>query len=174
MATQEGRVLRSNNVKNSVVTDDNVHKNGKNSVETDSVHKDGKISVVTAEMSAAHQGQEFTPERNGQEKSPGHSAQVSGDSDSDTVRERAPERDMSFSFQVAPPSWFTDYMSVIDSKMDRQYVTIQRNEQSADLRYTSLKQQIGSIQQQVNDNANAIANVEQKVDDNANAILATL
>ena len=172
MATQEGRVLRSNNVKNSVVTDDNVHKNGKNSVETDSVHKDGKSSVVTAEMSAAHQGQEFTPERNGQEKSPSHSAQESGDSDSDTVRERAPERDMSFSFQVAPPSWFTDYMSVIDSKMDRQYVTIQRNEQSADLRYTSLIQQMGSIQQQVNDNANAIANVEQKVDDNANAILS--
>ena len=172
MATQEGRVLCSNNVKNSVVTDDNVHKNGKNSVETDSVHKDGKSSVVTAEMSAAHQGQEFTPERNGQEKSPSHSAQESGDSDSDTVRERAPERDMSFSFQVAPPSWFTDYMSVIDSKMDRQYVTIQRNEQSADLRYTSLIQQMGSIQQQVNDNANAIANVEQKVDDNANAILS--
>ena len=178
MATQEGRVLRSNNVKNSVVTDDNVHKNGKNSVETDSVHKDGKSSVVTAEMSAAHQGQEFTPERNGQEKSPSHSAQESGDSDSDTVRERAPERDMSFSFQVAPPDWFTD-------KMDRMYQnlnetnkriyhnlheTIQRNEQSADLRYTSLIQQMGSIQQQVNDNANAIANVEQKVDDNANAI----
>ena len=193
MATQEGRVLRSNNVKNSVVTDDNVHKNGKNSVETDSVHKngknsvetdsvhkDGKSSVVTAEMSAAHQGQEFTPERNGQEKSPSHSAQESGDSDSDTVRERAPERDMSFSFQVAPPDWFTD-------KMDRMYQnlnetnkriyhnlheTIQRNEQSADLRYTSLIQQMGSIQQQVNDNANAIANVEQKVDDNANAILS--
>ena len=191
MATQEGRVLRSNNVKNSVVTDDNVHKNGKNSVETDSVHKngknsvetdsvhkDGKSSVVTAEMSAAHQGQEFTPERNGQEKSPSHSAQESGDSDSDTVRERAPERDMSFSFQVAPPDWFTD-------KMDRMYQnlnetnkriyhnlheTIQRNEQSADLRYTSLIQQMGSIQQQVNDNANAIANVEQKVNDNANAI----
>ena len=191
MATQEGRVLRSNNVKNSVVTDDNVHKNGKNSVETDSVHKngknsvetdsvhkDGKSSVVAAEMSAAHQGQEFTPERNGQEKSPSHSAQESGDSDSDTVRERAPERDMSFSFQVAPPDWFTD-------KMDRMYQnlnetnkriyhnlheTIQRNEQSADLRYTSLIQQMGSIQQQVNDNANAIANVEQKVNDNANAI----
>ena len=101
MATQDGRVLRSNkDVKNSVVTDDNVHKNGKNSVETDSVHKNGKQSVVTAEMSAAHHEQEFTPERNGQENSPSHSAQDSGDSDSDTVRERAPERDMSFSFQV--------------------------------------------------------------------------
>ena len=162
------------------VTDESNHKDGKNSVETDSVHKDGKKSVVTAEMSAAHQEQEFTPERNGQEISPSHSAQDSGDSDSDTVRERAPERDMSFSFQVAPPDWFTD-------KMDRMYKnlnetnkriyhnlheTIQRNEQSADLRYTSLKQQIGSIQQQVNDNANAIANVEQKVDDNTNAILS--
>ena len=167
MATQDGRVLRSNNVKNSVVTDDNVHKDGKNSVKAESVHKDGKSSVVSAEMSAAHHEQEFTPERNGQENSPGHSAQESGDSDSDTVRERAPERDVSFSFQVAPPDWFTD-------KMDRMYQnlneankriyhnlheTIQRNEQSADLRYTSLKQQMGSIQQQVNDNANAILSV---------------
>ena len=145
----------------------------KNSVERDSVHRNGKSSVVTAEMSAAHQGQEFTPERNGQEKSI-HSAQESGDSDSDTVRERAPERDMSFSFRVAPPDWFTDYMSVTHNKMDSQYQNlcqnIQQIEQSADFRYTSLKQQIGSIQQQVNDNANAIANVEQKVNDNANAI----
>ena len=70
-----------------------------------------KKSVVTAEMSAAHQEQEFTPERNGQEISPCHSAEDSGDSDSDTVREHAPERDMSFSFQVAPPDWFTDYIS---------------------------------------------------------------
>ena len=146
------------------VTDESNHKNGKNSVETDSVHKNGKKSVVTAEMSAAHQEQEFNPERNGQENSPGHSAQESGDSDSDTVRERAPERDMSFSFQVAPPNWFTDYMSVIDSKLDRQYVTIQRNEQSADFRYTSLKQQIGSLQQQVNDNANAISRILQNRD----------
>ena len=151
------------------VTDESNHKNGKNSVETDSVHKNGKKSVVTAEMSAAHQEQEFTPERNGQEISPSHSAQESGDSDSDTVRERAPERDMSFSFQVAPPDWFTD-------KMDRMYQnlnetsqriyqnlneTIQRNEQSADFRYTSLKQQIGSIQQQVSDNANALSRILQ-------------
>ena len=151
------------------VTDESNHTNGKNSVETDSVHKNGKKSVVAAEMSAAHQEQEFTPERNGQENSPSHSAQDSGDSDSDTVRERAPERDMSFSFQVAPPDWFTD-------KMDRMYQnlnetnkriyhnlheTIQRNEQSADLRYTSLKQQIGSIQQQVNDNANALSRILQ-------------
>ena len=143
------------------VTDESNHKNGKNSVETDSVHKNGKKSVVTAEMSAAHQEQEFTPERNGQETSPSHSAQDSGDSDSDTVRERAPERDMSFSFQVAPPNWFTDYMSVIDSKMDRQYVTIQRNEQSADFRYTSLKKQIDSVQQQVSDNANALSRILQ-------------
>ena len=158
------------------VTDESNHKNGKNSVETDSVHKNGKKSVVTAEMSAAHQEQEFTPERNGQENSPSHSAQDSGDSDSDTVWERAPERDMFFSFQVAPPDWFTNYMSVTHHKMDSQYQNlseiIQRNEQSADFRYTSLKQQIGSIQQQVNDNANAIANVEQKVDDNTNAILS--
>ena len=143
------------------VTDESNHKNGKNSVETDSVHKNGKKSVVTAEMSAAHQEQEFTPERNGQETSPSHSAQDSGDSDSDTVRERAPERDMSFSFQVAPPNWFTDYMSVIDSKMDRQYVTIQRNEQSADFRYTSLKKQLESVQQQVSDNANALSRILQ-------------
>ena len=143
------------------VTDESNHKNGKNSVETDSVHKNGKKSVVTAEMSAAHQEQEFTPERNGQENSPGHSAQESGDSDSDTVRERAPERDMSFSFQVAPPNWFTDYMSVIDSKMDRQYVTIQRNEQSADFRYTSLKKQLESVQERVSDNANALSRILQ-------------
>ena len=160
MATQDGRVLRSNkDAKNSVVTDDDVHKNGKNSVEADSVHKNGKKSVVTAEMSAPHQEQEFTSERNGQEKSPGHSAQDSGASDSDTVRERAPEQDMSFSFQMAPPDWFTDYMSVIDNKIDRQYVTSQQYEQSADFRYTSLKQQMGSIQQQVNDNANAILSI---------------
>ena len=152
-----------------VVTDESNHKNGKNSLETDSVHKNGKKSVVTAEMSAAHQEQECTPERNGQEMSPSHSAQESGDSDSDTVRERAPERDMSFSFQVAPPDWFTD-------KMDRMYQnlnetsqriyqnlneTIQRNEQSADFRYTSLKQQIESVQQQVNDNANALSRILQ-------------
>ena len=151
------------------VTDESNHKNGKNSVETDSVHKNGIKSVVTAEMSAAHHEQELTPERNGQENSPSHSAQNSGDSDSDTVRERAPERDMSFSFQVAPPDWFTD-------KMDRMYQnlnetnkriyhnlheTIQRNEQSADFRYTSLKQQIGSIQQQVSDNANALSRILQ-------------
>ena len=126
------------------VTDENNHKNGKNSVETDSVHKNGNKSVVTAEMSTTHQEQEFTPERNGQEISPSHSAQDSGDSDTDTVQERAPERDMYFSFQVAPPDWFTDYMSVIIDKMDRQYETIQRNEQSADFRYTSLKKQIES------------------------------
>ena len=143
------------------VTDESNHKNGKNSVETDSVHKNGKKFVVTAEMSAAHQEQEFTPERNGQEISPSHSAQDSGDSDSDTVRERAPERDMSFSFQVAPPDWFTDYMSVIHNKMDRQYETIQRNEQSADFRYTSLKKQIESVQQQVSDNANALSKILQ-------------
>ena len=163
-----------------VVTDESNHKNGKNSVETDSVSKNGKKSVDTAEMGTTHPELEFTPERNGQEISPSHSAQDSGDSDSDTVRERAPERDMSFSFQVAPPDWFTD-------KMDRMYQnlnetsqriyqnlneTIQRNEQSADFRYTSLKQQIGSIQQQVSDNAIAISNVEQKLDDNANAILS--
>ena len=112
-------------------------------------------------MSAARQEQEFTPERNGQENSPSHSAQDSGDSDSDTVRERAPERDMSFSFQVAPRDWFTDYMSVIHNKMDRQYETIQRNEQSADFRYTSLKKQIESVQQQVCDNANAISRILQ-------------
>ena len=127
-------------------------------------------------MGAAHQGQEFTPERNGQEKSPIHAAQESGDSDSDTVRERAPERDMFFSFRVAPPDWFTDYMSVTHNKMDSQYQNlcqnIQQIDQSADFRYTSLKQQIGSLQQQVSDNANAISNVEQKVYDNANAILS--
>ena len=151
------------------VTDESNHTNGKNSVETDSVHKNGKKSVVAAEMSAAHQEQEFTPERNGQETSPSHSAQDSGDSDSDTVRERAPERDMSFSFQVAPPDWFTD-------KMDRMYQnlnetsqriyqnlneTIQRNEQSADFRYTSLKKQLESVQQQVSDNANALSRILQ-------------
>ena len=128
------------------VTDESNHKNGKNSVETDSVHKNGKKSVVTAEMSAAHQEQEFTPERNGQETSPSHSAQDSGDSDSDTVRERAPERDMSFSFQVAPPDWFTDTMDRMYQNLNetsqRIYQnlneTIQRNEQSAAFRYTSL------------------------------------
>ena len=158
------------------VTDESNHKNGKNSVETDSVHKNGIKSVVTAEMSAAHHEQELTPERNGQENSPSHSAQDSGDSDSDTVREHAPERDMSFSFQVAPPDWFTDYMSVSHNKMDRMYQnlneTIQRNEQSADFRYTSLKKQLESVQQQVSDNAIAISNVEQKLDDNTNAILS--
>ena len=147
-----------------VVTDESNHKNGKNSVETDSVSKNGKKSVDTAEMGTTHPELEFTPERNGQEISPSHSAQDSGDSDSDTVRERAPERDMSFSFQVAPPDWFTD-------KMDRMYQnlnetsqriyqnlneTIQRNEQSADFRYTSLKKQLESVQQQVSDNANAL------------------
>ena len=151
------------------VTDESNHKNGKNSVETDSVHKNGIKSVVTAEMSAAHHERELTPERNGQENSPSHSAQDSGDSDSDTVRERAPERDMSFSFQVAPPDWFTD-------KMDRMYQnlnetsqriyqnlneTIQRNEQSADFRYTSLKKQLESVQQQVSDNANALSRILQ-------------
>ena len=147
------------------VTDESNHKNGKDSVETDSVHKNGKKSVVTAEMSAAHQEQEFTPERNGQEISPCHSAEDSGDSDSDTVREHAPERDMSFSFQVAPPDWFTDYMSVSHNKMDRMYQnlneTIQRNEQSADFRYTSLKKQLESVQQQVSDNANALSRILQ-------------
>ena len=152
-----------------VVTDESNHKNGKNSVETDSVSKNGKKSVDTAEMGTTHPELEFTPERNGQEISPSHSAQDSGDCDSDTVRERAPERDMSFSFQVAPPDWFTD-------KMDRMYQnlnetsqriyqnlneTIQRNEQSADFRYTSLKQQIGSLQQQVSDNANALSRILQ-------------
>ena len=151
------------------VTDESNYTNGKNSVEVDSVRKNGKKSVVAAEMSAAHQEQEFTPERNGQETSPSHSAQDSGDSDSDTVRERAPERDMSFSFQVAPPDWFTD-------KMDRMYQnlnetsqriyqnlneTIQRNEQSADFRYTSLKKQLESVQQQVSDNANALSRILQ-------------
>ena len=151
------------------VTDESNHKNGKNSVETDSVHKNGIKSVVTAEMSAAHHERELTPERNGQENSPSHSAQDSGDSDSDTVRERAPERDMSFSFQVAPPDWFTD-------KMDRMYQnlnetsqriyqnlneTIQRNEQSADFRYTSLKKQLESVQERVSDNANALSRILQ-------------
>ena len=165
-----------------VVTDESNHTNGKNSVETDSVHKNGKKSVVAAEMSAAHQEQEFTPERNGQETSPSHSAQDSGDSDSDTVQERAPERDMSFSFQVAPPDWFTD-------KMDRMYQnlnetsqriyqnlneTIQRNEQSADFRYTSLKQQIGSIQQQVSDNANALSRILQNRCDPKMSTLSTV
>ena len=143
------------------VTDESNHKIGKDSVETDSVHKNGKKSVDKAEMGTTHQEQEFTPERNGQENSPGHSAQESGDNDSDTVRERAPERDMSFSFQVAPPNWFTDYMSVIDSKMDRQYETIQRNEQSADFRYTSLKKQLESVQERVSDNANALSRILQ-------------
>ena len=152
-----------------VVTDESNHKNGKNSVETDSVSKNGKKSVDTAEMGTTHPELEFTPERNGQEISPSHSAQDSGDSDSDTVRERAPERDMSFSFQVAPPDWFTD-------KMDRMYQnlnetsqriyqnlneTIQRNEQSADFRYTSLKKQLESVQQQVSDNANALSRILQ-------------
>ena len=104
MATKDGRVLRSKkDDKNSVVTDESDHKNGKNSVEADSVHKNGKKSVDTAEMSTTHHEQEFTSKRNGQENSPSHSAQNSGDSDSDTVRERAPERDMPFSFQVPPP-----------------------------------------------------------------------
>ena len=147
------------------VTDESNHKNEKNSVETDSVHKDGKKSVVTAEMSAAHQEQECTPEWNGQEMSPSHSAQESGDSDSDTVRERAPERDMSFSFQVAPPDWFTNYMSVTHNKMDSQFQSlsesIQSSEQSADIQYTSLKKQIESIQQQVSDNANALSRILQ-------------
>ena len=107
MATKDGRVLRSKkDGKTSVVTDESDHKNGKNSdgknsVETDSVHKNGKESVNTAEMSTTHHEQEFTPERNGQENSPGHSAQDSGDSDSDIVRERAPERDRAFSLQLA-------------------------------------------------------------------------
>ena len=43
MATQDGRVLRSKkDGKNSVVTDESDHKNGKKSVETDSVHKKWK------------------------------------------------------------------------------------------------------------------------------------
>ena len=116
-------------------------------------------------MSAAHHEQEFTPERNGQEISPSHSAQDSGDSDSDTVRERAPERDMSFSFQTAPPCWFTDYMSVTHNKMDSQFQSLseslQSSEQSADIRYTSLKKQIESVQQQVSDNANALSRILQ-------------
>ena len=166
-----------------VVTDESDHKNGKNSVETDSVHKNGKKSVDTAEMGTTHHEQEFTPERNGQENSPSHSAQEIGDSDSDTVRQRAPERDMPFSFQVAkmsswtaPPCWFTDYMSVTLNKMDSQFQSlsesIQSSEQSADIRYMSLKKQIESVQQQVSDNAIAISNVGQKVDDSTNAILS--
>ena len=149
-----------------VVTDESDRKNGNNSVETDSVHKNGKKSVDTAEMGTTHQEQEFTPERrNGQENSPSHSAQDSGDSDSDTVRERAPERDMFFSFQVSPPDWFTDYMSVTHNKMDSQFQSlsesIQSSEQSADIRYTSLKKQIESVQQQVSDNANALSRILQ-------------
>ena len=133
------------------VTNESNHKNGKNSVETDSVHKNGKKSVVTAEMGTT---------------------QESGDSDSDTVWERAPERDMPFSFQVAkmsswtaPPCWFTDYMSVTHNKMDCQFQSlsesIQSSEQSADIRYTSLKKQIESVQQQVSDNANALSRILQ-------------
>ena len=119
--------------------------------------KNGKKSVDTAEIRATHYELEFTPERNGQENSPSHSAQDSGDSDSDTVQERAPERDMSFSFQVAPPDCFTDYMSVTHNKLDGQFQILNKNiqgidiwlqncEQSADIRFTSLKQQIGSLQ----------------------------
>ena len=134
-------------------------------------------------MSAAHHEQEFTPERNGQENSPSHSAQESGDSDSDAVQQRAPERDMPFSFRVAkmsswtaPPCWFTDDMSVTLNKMDSQFQSlsesIQSSEQSADIQYMSLKKQIESVQQQVSDNAIAISNVGQKVDDSTNAILS--
>ena len=154
------------------VTDESNHKNGKNSVETDSVHKNGKKSVDTAEMGTTHHEQEFTPERNGQESSPSNSAQESGDSDSDAVQQRVPERDMPFSFQVAkmsswtaPPCWFTDYMSVTLNKMDSQFQSlsesIQSSEQSADIRYTSLKKQIESVQQQVSDNANALSRILQ-------------
>ena len=136
-----------------VVTDESDRKNGNNSVETDSVHKNGKKSVDTAEMGTTHHEQKFTPERNGQESSPSHSAQESGDSDSDAVQQRAPERDMPFSFQVAkmsswtaPPCWFTDNMSVTLNKMDSQFQSlsesIQSSEQSAAIRYTSLKKQI--------------------------------
>ena len=116
-------------------------------------------------MGTTHHEQEFTPERDGQESCPSHSAQESGDSDSDTVRERAPERDMSFSFRVAPPCWFTDYMSVTLNEMDSQFQSLseslQSSEQSADIRYTSLKKQIESVQQQVSDNANALSRILQ-------------
>ena len=155
-----------------VVTDESDCKNGKNSVETDSVHKNGKKSVDTAEMGTTHHEQKFTPERNGQESSPSHSAHESGDSDSDAVQQRAPERDMPFSFRVAkmsswtaPPCWFTDYMSFTHNKIDSQFQSlsesIQSSEQSADIRYTSLKKQIESVQQQVSDNDNALSRILQ-------------
>ena len=81
------------------------------------------------------------------------------------------------------PCWFTDYMSVSQSKLDSQLQTLNKNIQAvdirlqnsvqvADLRFTALQQQIESVQQQINDDANAISNVEQKVDDNAAAILS--
>ena len=39
--------------------------------------------------------------------------------------------------------------------------TIQRNEQSADFRYTSLKKQLESVQERVSDNANALSRILQ-------------
>ena len=106
-------------------------------------------------MSTTHHEQEFTPERNGQENSPSHSAQDNGDSDSDTVQERAPERDMPFSFQVAPPGWFTDYMSVTHNKLDSLNknikaidIRLQNSIQAAEQWLTALKQRpqfVGSV-----------------------------
>ena len=63
-------------------------------------------------MSTTQHEQEFIPERNGQENSPSHSAQVSGDSDSDAVREHAREWDMAFSLQAADV-FFTDSSPVL-------------------------------------------------------------
>ena len=75
---------------------------------------------------------------------------------------------------MAPPDWFIDYMSVIHNKMDRQYETIQRNKQSADFRYTSLKKQIESDQQQVSDSANAISKILQNRCDPKMSTLSTV
>ena len=143
--------------------------------------------MSSGQMSTTQHEQEFAPEQN---NSSSHSAQDSGDSDSDTVRERAPEWDMAFSFQVAEmlsrtaaPCWFTDYMSVSESKLDSKLqilnkniqavdIRLQNSVQAADHRFTALQQQIESVQQKVDDNANAILSVQQKVDDNVNAILS--
>ena len=81
-----------------------------------------------------------------------------------------------FFSQIAAPCWFTDYMDsnllVLNKNIQAIDIRLQKSVRAADLRFTALQQQIKSVQQKVDNNANAISNVEQKVDDNANAILS--
>ena len=69
--------------------------------------------MSSGQMSTNQHEQEFTPEQNGQENSPSHSAQDSEDSDSDTVREHAPERDMATNVHTAVWSFVSGGSSML-------------------------------------------------------------